>query len=136
MLEEELKTKILNRAEQIPAFDNFGLRILGLSPGVCEALMPRDRGFDGIFESFHGGLLMTVADTIACFAIMTHTGPDERMATTDMSIRFLAPCLTDVRAVARVIKLGRSLCPVQVDLYDLNDRLVAVAQVCYMRIPG
>jgi uncharacterized protein (TIGR00369 family) len=134
MLEGDLEARILDRVRQIPAFDQFGLRILELSPGVCEATMPRNKDFDGIFESFHGGLLMTVADTIACFAIMTQTGPDERMATTDMSIRFLAPCLTDVRAVARVIKLGRSLCPVHVDLYDLNDRLVAVAQVCYMRV--
>ncbi|WP_373531288.1 PaaI family thioesterase [Vampirovibrio sp.] len=134
MLEGDLEQRILDRVRKIPAFDKFGLQVLELSPGLCEAKMPRDKDFDGIFESFHGGLLMAVADTIACFAIMTHTGPDERMATTDMSIRFLAPCMTDVRAVARVIKLGRSLCPVHVDLYDLNNRLVAVAEVCYMRV--
>lgn len=134
MLTGDLEQRILERIRQIPAFEKFGLRIIDLSPGVCEAEMPRDPEFDGIFESFHGGLLMAVADTIACFAIMTQTGPEERMATTDMSIRFLAPCLTDVRAVARVIKLGKSLCPVHVDLYDMNDRPVAVAQVCYMRL--
>ena len=52
----------------------------------------------------------------------------------DMNIRFLAPCLTAVTARARVIKLGRTLCPVAVDLFDANDRQVAVAQVSYFLI--
>ena len=77
---------------------------------------------------------MTVADSIACFAIMTRTGPDEPMTTTDMNIRFLAPCFSDVTAEARVIKLGRTLCPVQVDLKDVDGKPVAVAQVTYMRL--
>jgi len=49
-----------------------------------------------------------------------------------MNIRFLAPCLTDVTAKARVIKFGRTLCPVAVDLFDAKGQQVAVAQVNYM----
>lgn len=78
---------------------------------------------------------MTLADSAACFAIMTRTGPDEILTTTDMNIRFLAPCLTDATAVARVIKLGKTLCPVSVDVLDVAGTLVAVAQVTYMRLP-
>ena len=132
MLEDGLKQRIIERAREIPIFDQIGLQILELTTGRCVAQAAHNAAFDGIFESFHGGMLMTVADTIACFAIMTQTGPDIRVATTDMNIRFLAPCLTDVRAEARVIKLGKTLCPVQVDLYDLNNRHVAVAQVNYI----
>ncbi len=51
-----------------------------------------------------------------------------------MNIRFLAPCLSDVTAVAKVIKLGRTLCPVSVDLFDRRGILVAVAQVNYIRL--
>jgi uncharacterized protein (TIGR00369 family) len=134
LLDGDLEQRILERVRQIPIFDQIGLRVLELSPGRCVAEAPHNPSFDGIFESFHGGMLMTVADTIACFAIMTQTGPELRLATTDMNIRFLAPCLTDVRAEARVIKLGRTICPVQVDLYDRNNRHVAVAQVSYIRL--
>jgi acyl-coenzyme A thioesterase PaaI-like protein len=35
---------------------------------------------------------------------------------------------------AEVIKFGRTLCPVSVDLFDENDTLVAVAQVSYIRV--
>lgn len=134
MLEGDLEQRIRERVRQIPVFDRLGMRIEELSPGRCVGVVPHDKCLDGIFESYHGGLLMTAADTLACFAIMTQTGPDERMATTDMGIRFLAPCLTDVRVDARVIKLGKKLCPVQADLYDMDGRQVAVAQVAYMRL--
>ena len=75
---------------------------------------------------------MTIADSSACFAIFTKTGPGVQLTTTDMNIRFLAPCLSDVTAKARVIKLGRTLVPVSVDLFDSENKHVAVAQVNYI----
>ncbi|HMT10230.1 MAG TPA: PaaI family thioesterase, partial [Ignavibacteria bacterium] len=60
------------------------------------------------------------------------TGAEAAITTTDMNIRFLAACRTDVRAVARVIKHGRTLAPVAVELFDMNGTMVAVAQVNYM----
>ncbi len=134
MLDERFKESLLNRVRRIPIFETLGMRVEEFSEGYCKAIVPHDVRYDGVFKSFHGGLLMTVADSIACFAIMTQTGPDEPLTTTDMNIRFLAPCLTDVTAVARVIKLGRSLCPVAIDLFDAKGVQVAVAQVTYMRL--
>ena len=75
---------------------------------------------------------MTVADSVACFAIFTLTGPEQALTTTDMNIRFLAPCTSDVTARARVIKHGRTLCPVAIDLFDQGGVQVAVAQVNYI----
>jgi len=134
LLDERFKESLLNRVRRIPIFETLGMRVEEFSEGYCKAIVPHDVRYDGVFKSFHGGLLMTVADSIACFAIMTQTGPDEPLTTTDMNIRFLAPCLTDVTAVARVIKLGRSLCPVAIDLFDAKGVQVAVAQVTYMRL--
>lgn len=96
--------------------------------------MPYSASLTGIYESTHGGILMTLADTIACFAIMTQTPVEQVLTTIDMNIRFLAPCLTDVTADAKVIKLGRTICPVHVDLFDANGKQVALAQVVYMRL--
>lgn len=39
----------------------------------------------------------TIADSIACFAVLTKTSVDQVLTTTDMNIRFLAPCLTLLR---------------------------------------
>jgi uncharacterized protein (TIGR00369 family) len=132
MFTPDLQRAILARTEEIPIVKTLQLKILSLSDGYCELVVPRKLKYDGVFKSFHGGLLMTIADSAACFAIFTKTGPEVRLTTTDMNIRFLAPCLSDVTAKAKVIKLGRTMVPVSVDLFDSSKRHVAVAQVNYM----
>lgn len=99
-------------------------------------MAPRRREYDGIFKTFHGGLLITIADSTAALAVLTLTGPLAKITTTDMSIRFLIPTLTDVVVEARVIKFGRTLVPLQVDLRNMDGNLVAIAQVTYMRLEG
>ena len=128
----ELQKAIFARIKKIPIVHTLQFKIISLSNGYCEAKVPRKLKYDGVFKSFHGGLLMTIADSAACFAIFTRTGPEVRLTTTDMNIRFLAPCLSDVTAKAKVIKLGRTLVPVSVDLFDSKNRHVAVAQVNYI----
>jgi uncharacterized protein (TIGR00369 family) len=128
----EQESALLDRIRKIPIVQTLDFQVIRFSDGYCEMRMPRSLKYDGVFESFHGGLLMTLADSTACFAILTRTGPDTRLTTTDMNIRFLAPCLTAVTAKARVIKFGRTLCPVTVDLLDETSRPVAVAQVTYI----
>ena len=131
-LSRDLQRAIVKRTNNIPIVKTLHLKIISLSDGYCEVQVPRKLRYDGVFKSFHGGLLMTIADSAACFAIFTKTGPEVRLTTTDMNIRFLAPCLSDVTAKAKVIKLGRTLVPVSIDLFDSENRHVAVAQVNYI----
>ena len=133
-LTPELKSDIHEKINTIPIVDTLGIQVISLLDGYCETKVEKKLSYDGVFKSFHGGLLMTIADSTACFAIFTKTGPSVKLATTDMNIRFLAPCHTDVTAKARIIKMGRTLCPVSVDLYDENKKHVAVAQVNYILI--
>jgi len=132
MIASELEDAILKRANKIPIVKTLQMRIVEFDDGYCEVNVPRKLQYDGVFESFHGGLLMTIADSTACFAILTKTGPETRLTTTDMNIRFLAPCLSDVTAKARDIKFGLTMCPATVDLFDDSNNQVAVAQVNYI----
>jgi len=130
-LEQEFRDRIFDRVNKIPIMSTMKLEVINLKAGYCELKAPRQRMYDGIYDSFHGGLLMTVADSAAAFALMTLTGPEVKMTTTDMNIRFLAPCLTDLIVHAKVIKFGRTLSPMAIDLYDENEKYIAVAQVNY-----
>lgn len=118
----------------IPIFGTLKLQIGAVDEGRAVLTLPYDSKQEGIFDSIHGGLLMTLADTAACVAILSVTGPHTRITTTDMNIRFLAPCRSDATAVATVIKVGRTLCPVSVDLRDDAGNAIGVAQVTYMRL--
>ncbi len=130
-LDREQKDRVIDRIYRIPIMNTLDLKVTDIKAGYCELKAPRRKRYDGIFDSFHGGLLMTVADSAAAFALMTLTGPEAQMTTTDMNIRFLAPCLTDLTVRAKVIKFGRTLSPMAVDLYDENEKHLAVAQVTY-----
>lgn len=132
-LTEAEKQNILDVIQKIPVMQsNLSINIEELSWGKCTATAPRHQQYDGYFECYHGGLLTMMADTLACYAIMTITGPEQKMATTDMHIRFLAPCKTDLKMEATVIKPGKVLNPVEVKLFDTNNKQVAVAQITYM----
>ena len=125
---------IQERLLRIPTFQTLQYRVDRFGQGVATMTAPYAKAYDGIFESFHGGMLMTLADSCACAAIMTLTGPDAMLTTTDMNIRFLAPARSDVTADAQIVKFGRTLVPVAVSLRDADGKEVAVAQVTYMRL--
>jgi uncharacterized protein (TIGR00369 family) len=119
----------------IPLFRSLHYTLLELKHGEAAIRAPYTPDHDGIFHSFHGGLLMALADTTACAATLSLTGTGQVMTTTDMNIRFLAPCNSDATARARVIKFGKTIVPLHVDLYDAAGKHVALAQVTYMRLP-
>ncbi len=130
--EKIIRQDVLARIKKIPIVDTLGFEFIEMDNGLCEAVVKHQKKYDGIYESFHGGLLMTVADSISAFALLTLAGADAAITTTDMNIRFLSACRTDVRAIATVIKHGKTLAPVAVDMYDMNNVHVAVAQVNYI----
>jgi uncharacterized protein (TIGR00369 family) len=80
-----------------------------------------------------GPVMMSLADTSAWVAIMSQIGPVVLAVTTSLHIDFLRrPQLTDLMARTRMLKLGRRLAVVDVDLYSRGEtELVAKAQVTY-----
>ncbi len=118
----------------IPIFKALGFSNVRLGAGCLECMVARNPQFDGIFDSFHGGLLMTAADSAAAILSLTIWGAESRITTTDMNIRFLAPARSDVKLFAQAIKHGRTLIPTIANFWRDDGTLVAVAQVTYMRL--
>ena len=129
------ESAIHDRMRAIPIFSQLRFSEIRLGAGAFACTVGRIREFDGIFDSFHGGLLMTAADSAAAIVALTVWGSDARITTTDMNIRFLAPARSDVYLAAQAIKRGRTLLPVAANLWRDDGTLVAVAQVTYMRLP-
>ncbi len=122
------------RARAVPMSSALGFELVALARGRCTIAWTRDPRYDGIYRSIHGGLLITLADSAGAFALLTVIDPDSRVTTTEMNIRFLAPVRGRVRAEARVLKVGRSLCPIVADLVDDAGQLVAHSGMTYMRL--
>ena len=133
-LDPALEKQISDIIHNIPLVKTLNVRLDGLAPGECRMSLTRDGTLDGIYVSLHGGIMMALADTAACFAIQTLIGVTDTLTTTDMNIRFLAPALNEAKATATVIKAGRTLCPTEIKLHDETGKLLALAQVTYMRL--
>jgi uncharacterized protein (TIGR00369 family) len=84
-----------------------------------------------------GPVMMSLADTSAWVAIMSQIGPVVLAVTTSLHIDFLRkPQLTDLMARTRMLKLGRRLAVVDVELFSRGEmEPVAKAQVTYSLPP-
>jgi uncharacterized protein (TIGR00369 family) len=129
---DDERRRILARIRAIPITNGLKFSIDEMTRGACSLSMDRDRAFDGIFDTIHGGLLMTLAVSAAAFAILTATGSDTKMATTEMSIRFLAPARDRVTARATILKRGKRMCYCEARITDAQGTLAAHATVTYM----
>ena len=133
-LTEAETARLWERAKDVPISQTLGLDFVSIERGKCALGWTREPRYDGIFRSMHGGLMMTLADSAAAFALLTVIDSDSRITTTEMNIRFLAPVRERIVAHARVLKAGPSLCPILVDLVDAGGRMVAHAGMTYMRL--
>ncbi len=84
-----------------------------------------------------GPAMMMLADTAAWCAVMARVGPVVLAVTTSLHIDFLRrPALDDVIARTRMLKLGRRLAVVAVEITTrATGELVAHAQVTYSLPP-
>ena len=133
-LSPDVEAAAVVRLQSVPIFKSLGFAEVRIGVGWFECTVARNPEFDGIFDSFHGGLLMTAADSAAAVVSLTVWGPQSRITTTDMNIRFLAPARSDVKLFAQAIKQGRTLIPTVANFWRDDGALVAVAQVTYMRL--
>lgn len=81
-----------------------------------------------------GGLLATLVDVTAGRAALDAAGEGKTVPTSDLHLRFLSPVLVGPAvAVATIVRRGRSLIIVQVDVTDAgrDDRLGATATLAF-----
>ena len=82
----------------------------------------------------HGGALASLIDTATAFAGTTVIRATERLATADLTIKYLSP-LTSGRAIAlaNVIKTGKRLITIAVNVQDQDGTPIAAALSTYIR---
>ena len=99
--------------------------------------MPLKPEFERAAKSgqFHGGPIAALIDTAGCFALVMMLG--HGVPTVNFRTDYLRPATrTDLRALATVRRAGRTVGVVDVDVFDDNDRLVAVGRGTFGSAPG
>jgi uncharacterized protein (TIGR00369 family) len=83
----------------------------------------------------HGGAIASLIDTAAAFAVLTQIDLDEKVTTTDLTIHYLRPITSGrMTANARVVRGGRRLFVLSVDVLNDRDLLLATAVTTYIKV--
>lgn len=117
-----------------PFVGHVGIELVDTGDGRAELALPFRDEVVTIGRVVHGGALAALVDTAAMVAAWSGAEvPDELRGTTvAMSVSYLAPADgEDVTASARVVRRGRRLVTVQVDVHTAGGTHAATALVTY-----
>lgn len=111
--------------------------ILGLSLESMERgrvvfrmrVKPRHKQLQGVV---HGGILTTLADTVAAIAAYTTVPKETRIATVELKINFLEPVASGwLRAEARVLRTGRNFVVTECEILNEKGAMAAKALLTF-----
>jgi uncharacterized protein (TIGR00369 family) len=139
MSEKELDPARVARArEAFAAVPYAKLLHLELGPISCDQVSIHLETRDELRQNqgvVHGGAIASLIDTAAAFAVITQLNLDERVSTTDLTIHYLRPVSGGrLTATARIVRGGRRLFVLSVEVTDDHQALVATAITSYIKL--
>ena len=133
-MSESTQSDFLDQFDQHHFHKSLGITLQDHGPGYGKIKLTRsEQTPTGIGGSVHGGVLATMVDIAMLVAIFAEMRPGEVPAgTADLSITYLRQAQgTEIYATAKVIKRGRQLATVEVEITDDEDRLCAKGRTLY-----
>lgn len=117
-----------------PFVGHLGIQLVDLGDGEATLRMPFRQELVTIGQVVHGGALGALVDTAVMAAAWAGADAPEQLrgATVDLSLAYLAPAAAeDVTVVARVLRRGRRLVSVAVDVHTASGTHVVHAMATY-----
>jgi len=113
--------------DESPFHRSLEARITATSDGVALTALTGDQfAVDGSRRAVHGGIIASLLDMAATFALVARTGHD--WVTVDLRVDYLRPTpVGPVSVNGEVIRAGRSIGRARGSLLDANGVLCAVA---------
>lgn len=104
-----------------------GMTLDAAADGRAVVRLPVGDGVQNIVGTLHGGAIATLVDVAGTIAIMTVDAERRPGVTTDLNTSYFAaaPAGDVVTAEARVLKAGRTLAFVEVDLVNQDGKRLA-----------
>ena len=117
-----------------PFVGHLGIRLVSLEPDVAVLELPFSEPIITIGDTVHGGAISTLVDTTAMAASWSTETPPANLRGTTVSLNVsftTAARAVDLTAKARVLRRGKNLCTVDVDVTNPAGELVAKGLVTY-----
>ena len=121
-----------DRLRRSNPINHFGFQLVKAERGRVVFRMPVLELHKQVHRVVHGGVMAMLADTAGGFASFLASPPGSRIATIEMKINFLeAVEHGELKADARVLRVGKTTIVVDCDVTDQDRRLVAKALMTF-----
>src|SRR5882672_11207793 len=106
----------------------IGFKLTAIAPGEATITLATGPQHANPMGTLHGGILCDVADAAMGMAYASNLAEGETFTTLELKINYLKPVWkAKLKAVARVVKQGRTVGLVECDVTDESGSLVARA---------
>jgi len=139
MSENDLDPARVERAREafglVPYAKLLGLELGEVGRGVARVRLKVREELKQYQGVVHGGAVASLIDTAAAFAVLTQLEINERVTTTDLTIHYLRPANSGrLTATARIVRTGRRLIVLSVEVTNDQEILVATAVTGYIKL--
>ena len=129
---KKYEAALRRRTNDAGATSLLGLSLESLEKGHVVFTMkikPRHKQLHGVV---HGGVLATVADTVAAIAAYTTVPKGTEIATVELKINFLEPVPGgQIKAIGRVLRTGRNFVVTECEIYKEDGAMAAKALLTF-----
>ncbi|WP_298013349.1 PaaI family thioesterase [uncultured Castellaniella sp.] len=134
-----LRDRIQDLFDRSGLMQHLGATLGDVSSGRVHVHLPFSPALTQHLGLFHAGATSAIADTAGGFAAMTQAPDGHTVLSVEFKINLLAPAQGEsLEAIGQVIRKGRTLTIVQVDVFALNagqKTPVALMQQTVMNLP-
>jgi len=117
-----------------PYVGHLGMQLTDIQPGLATLTLPFKDELVTIGTVVHGGAIASLIDTTAMVAAWSNAEIPAKVrgSTVSLTVTYLAPAQQeDLRATARVLRRGRNLVYLDVEVYGATENIVAKGLVTY-----
>jgi uncharacterized protein (TIGR00369 family) len=123
----------LIKAGSIAYWETLGIRLVDAEVGRVRLRLPMSDALATFGRRvMHGGAIASIIDAAAASAVRTLRKPGEPqwrgLGTTDLNVSYLEAATGDIEAEGRVLREGRAIAFVQVDVENADGRVIAVGR--------
>ena len=133
-LTEAERSRLREAFARVPFICFLGFKLGELNRGAATLeldLRPELTQTEGLM---HGGAIASLLDTAAAFAVITLLEPGQKTSTVDLTIHYLRPITSgQITAHARVLRAGKRLVTVAIDVTDQSGTLISTALTTYAK---
>lgn len=135
LLTPEQLSRLRESIARVPYAGLLGINFEDATRGTATLSMsarPELERFGGIM---HGGALASLADSASAFAVLSTLESEAQTVTVDLTLHYLRPVTEGkLTARARVVRGGRRVATVSVEIFDESGALVVTALTTYLKL--